>query len=324
MGAVAVGVADPETADDWAAYLAVMPVGAETAAMLPILQTGQLSGAGRIDALRAFERHAEWIQAQQVRVLAQLEDDPLPCIPGRRDERADYETTVEHVACALRLSHTSAASRLRDARELTGIFDRTLNLLEEGKIHYMQAHAVVDTTANCTEEAARRVETLALPLMPEQSVSATRKALRRAVLKADPEGADQRHQRAREDRAVSHTPAEEGMAWWNAYLPAEDVARMDAAIDTHAQAIKTEDDERTLDQRRADALVDLVNRNTQTPGDLVQLNRTAPTGRSAPLLQITVSFDTLIGASNDPAELKGYGPITAGQARALAHEPGSI
>jgi hypothetical protein len=41
------------------------------------------------------------------------------------------------------------------------------------------------------------------------------------------------------------------------------------------------------------------------------------------MVNVTIGFDTLIGESNQPAELGGYGPITAQQARALAFEPGS-
>ena len=38
---------------------------------------------------------------------------------------------------------------------------------------------------------------------------------------------------------------------------------------------------------------------------------------------ITIPYDTLIGAAETPAELKGYGPVTPAVARALATAPGS-
>lgn len=44
-----------------------------------------------------------------------------------------------------------------------------------------------------------------------------------------------------------------------------------------------------------------------------------PTGE----IRITVSAETLLGISRAPAELDGYGPITAGQARRLAHRAGT-
>ncbi|MEO3756649.1 DUF222 domain-containing protein, partial [Streptomyces sp. B6B3] len=315
VGEASVGEA---SVDELAAYLAAVPVGADTAGMLPLLRAEELGAAGRIDALRALERHGEWIQALQVRVLAALEADPVPFAPGHRDAEADLATTVDEVACALRLSAVTASARLDEARRLVEVFDRTLGLLEDGRIHYQQARAVCEITANCSDDAARRVESLVAPLLPQQSTAATRKALHRAVIKADPDGAQQRHERAREDRRVACTAAEDGMAWWRAFLTASDAARVHAAVDTHAQTIATEDDPRSLDQRRADALVDLVaNRPVPSEG-------TSPAGRTAPLVQITVPYDTLIGVSDDPGELKGYGPVTAGQARALATAPGSV
>ncbi|MEO3751823.1 DUF222 domain-containing protein [Streptomyces sp. B6B3] len=299
--------------------MATVPVGADTAGLLPMLRAEDLSPAGRIDALRALERHLEWIQALQVRMLAALDADPVPAFgPDRSDAAADWDATVEEVACALRLSAVSAAARLADAARLSGVLSGTLGLLEDGRINYQQARAVCEISAHCSDEAARRVESLVTPLMPQQSVAATRKALHRAVLKADPDGAAERHERAREERRVVRTPVEDGMAWWRVLLPAEDAARLDVAVDVHAEAIKVEDDPRSVDQRRADALVALVT------GSAVPFDGTAPAGRTSAVVQVTVPYDTLIGASDDPAELKGYGPITAGQARALATEPGSV
>ncbi|MET8682560.1 DUF222 domain-containing protein [Streptomyces sp. NPDC004647] len=312
--------------------------GPETAGLLTVLAPAQLSGTGRIDALRALERHAEWIQAAQVRILDELEADPVEPFPGE-DSPAEgvWDFTCEQVACALRISNQSAATRLSTARELTRTFPTTLALLESGRIHYMQAHAVVEVTQNLPRDTAARVESLVADRMPDQAVSATRKALHRAVLKADPEGAETRHLSARAERKVCHRMDQDGMAWWSAYLPAEQAAQLDEAVDTHAGAIRgSGEDRRTLEQRRADALVDLVvHRSVQFNGTTaqthgggdegrtaVQLNRT--TGRSAPLVHVTVSLDMLIGASDEPADLKGYGPIAAVQARALAEEPGSI
>jgi hypothetical protein len=60
-----------------------------------------------------------------------------------------------------------------------------------------------------------------------------------------------------------------------------------------------------LDARRADALADLVLGRAQFPG-------------KGPLIQVTVSADTLLGIDEKPGELAGYGPITAAAARHVA------
>lgn len=78
-----------------------------------------------------------------------------------------------------------------------------------------------------------------------------------------------------------------------------------------------------MDQRRADALVDLIlGRSSITDNaDGTDGNRRhwwwfhfAPTE-----VQVTVSAETLAGVSDEPGELAGYGPITASHARDLAH-----
>ncbi|MBQ0986586.1 HNH endonuclease, partial [Streptomyces sp. F63] len=78
-GGASVGM--PVSADEWAAHLASAVPGPQTAAMLGLLKRGELSRAGRIDALRAWERHIAWIQAQQVGLLADIEADALEAVP---------------------------------------------------------------------------------------------------------------------------------------------------------------------------------------------------------------------------------------------------
>ncbi|WP_327188550.1 HNH endonuclease signature motif containing protein [Streptomyces xinghaiensis] len=306
---------EPVTADEWAAHLASAIPGPQTAAMLALLERGQLSTTGRIDALKAWERHVAWIQAQQVGLLADIEADALEAAP---DELGwvdyDWNFACEDVACALRLSGNTAADRLAVATALEGRFPTTVGLLERGEICYLQAKAVAEVTGTLDPEAAGRVEAMVLPKMPTQSVGQTRRALNRAVLRADPLGAEVRHRRRREDRTIWHRATEDGMATWTAFLPTPQAAQLDAAVDAHAAAFA--DDGRTLNQKRVDALYDLV--VNRPAGDATA------GGRSAAVVQVTVSFDTLIGVDEEPAQLKGYGPVSATAAREVAFAPGTI
>jgi hypothetical protein len=110
------------------------------------------------------------------------------------------------------------------------------------------------------------------------------------------------------------------MATLSLFTPADTARAMMATLDQHCGQ-RAEGDTRTLDQRRADTLTALV------------LTGAFPTsgtqGADAPvmvpaLVSVTIGFDTLIGTSDQPAELTGYGTITATQARALAFSPGSL
>ena len=70
-----------------------------------------------------------------------------------------------------------------------------------------------------------------------------------------------------------------------------------------------------MDQRRAIALVDLIDRGAAA--DPAPGSRARP----APAVQVTVGLATLLGADDEPAELAGYGPIPASMARRIAADP---
>ncbi|WP_210418379.1 HNH endonuclease signature motif containing protein [Agromyces intestinalis] len=169
-----------------------------------------------------------------------------------------------------------------------------------------------------------------------------------------------RHRAALAERRIELEPARDGMAWLHAFLPATEallihdrLTRFAAACDSSrapsvgssgasedtdapgtsntgtsntgtsntgaiAAAIITgplgSADSRTLDQRRADALRDLLIDGRTDDG---------VTGRSiTPTVAVTVPVLALLGASDEPAALDGYGPIDADAARRLAaHAP---
>jgi hypothetical protein len=74
------------------------------------------------------------------------------------------------------------------------------------------------------------------------------------------------------------------------------------------------DDPRTMDERRADLLADLLSGRLRNP-DLVL---PTPVNPGRPLVQLAMPMTSLFGLTNDPSELLGYGPITAGMAREIA------
>ncbi|WP_327299612.1 MULTISPECIES: DUF222 domain-containing protein [unclassified Streptomyces] len=293
-----------------------------------------MSPRGRIDALAVLERHAAWFAARQVHLLADIaahaESEPPP---HERDtdsqllNNGDY--AAEEVACALRISNTTATERLRIAKELAGRYSNTLGLLEGGEICYMQARNLANACRVLEPKAAARVETAMATKMPTQATGQSSRALRRQVIKADPEGYQRRLELRTKEREIVRYPQDDGMITWGATVPADLGARFDQAVDAHATTLVM--DGRTLSQRRVDALADLIlNRPVLLSGSQVSAETEAPQGLSGrpaaatALVHVTVPLDVLIGASEDPAELKGYGPITATQARTIAFAEGTI
>ncbi|MEV0091940.1 DUF222 domain-containing protein [Streptomyces sp. NPDC050738] len=310
----------PGTPDEWAAYLRVQQPSAHLMDLLPVLDVEKLSPTGRIDALAVLERFSSWIAACQVPLLAAIEahtDADLPV-------GADFETTLHHewdyaveqVACVLKLSGAGAADRLEVARGVAERLPQILDLLGQGEISWRQTKTVADACAVLDDTMTAQVEDAIVAKLPVQAAHETRRMLNRIIARLDPDGAAARHEARRLERTTVNYPQPDGMAMFGAVVPAEQAAMMAQAVDAHAATF--EDDERTLPQKRADALFDLVVNRTSTP------NTTPAGGRSVAIVQITVPLDVLIGASEDPADLKGYGPITAGQARDIAFTEGTI
>jgi hypothetical protein len=128
-----------------------------------------------------------------------------------------------------------------------------------------------------------------------------------------PKPAAERHQDALTQRRVAASYGGNGMGELWASLPSPELARLMATIHTLADGIKREnpDDDRTPDQRNADALLALAN---------------GPNGNPDPMtINVSVALSTLVGLDNRPADisgtaLPGINPITAAQARMLAHD----
>ena len=130
----------------------------------------------------------------------------------------------------------------------------------------------------------------------------------RAVIAADPRRAQQRHDDAVAERRVVFTPQDDGITELWALLPAEGAALIQAVLNSLGNA---QTDDRSADQRRADALVDVFARVLGDPSLPEQHGQ-------RPAIQVTVSIGTLLGCDDKPAHLDGYGVITADMARRLA------
>jgi hypothetical protein len=137
-----------------------------------------------------------------------------------------------------------------------------------------------------------------------------RARVRRAAMALDPVSAEERHQRALADRTVGFIPGADGMASLPVVLGAPE-AQLHYTRLTAAATLLPADDPRSLDQQRADLLVDAVLSGLPVDGlPMLQGRR--------PAIQVVVSADTLLNLDDQPAQLTGYGPITAQTARRLA------
>ncbi len=248
-----------------------------------------LDAEALLDGVAAFDRVIAFAHAAQARLLAKF----AALRPA--------EFAADEVAPALRVSRMEATRRLGLAVDLTTRLPETLTALQRGELDLAKARAISDLTASLPREQAAAVQAAVLPDAAGKTAPQLRAAVRRAVVRADPDGAQRREAYARAERRVVLTPADDGMAELYAFLPAAEAVAIYDRVNRHARAVPA--DGRTADQRRADCFTDLMLGHQR---------------RVTAQIHVTVSADTLRGLSEEPARLRGYGPITAAAAREIA------
>jgi hypothetical protein len=295
--------------DDLAAWAATVTPGSAVVKPLVHVDVRRLSYAGRVDALAALERQRSWIDAQQLRLLAVMAADPPVKSPT---EALDKEWLKEDIACALRLSAQTATDRLQFAKAMTRL-PATLDLQERGEITVHHSRHLAETVMTLDDPTTTAVESAVLPKAPEQVLANFKRSVRKALLKVAPKPAEERHDEAVTQRRVVRTPAADGMSEIWMLLPDTGATTFMTAIDALARRCNADDD-RTADQRRADAAVQLA-LNTLHGSVSDELPREHGL---RPSVQVTVALSTLLGFDEQPGELAGSGPIPAAVARRIA------
>jgi hypothetical protein len=130
--------------------------------------------------------------------------------------------------------------------------------LRAGTIDLGRARAIAEATALLDEETAREVEARVLAGAGAKTMAGLRAALRRAVIAADPQGAERRREEAERQAKVVMYPETEGTASLAGYsLPGVRAAAAMARITALAQALKASGAGGGIDLLRAQVFVGL-------------------------------------------------------------------
>jgi hypothetical protein len=263
---------------------------------------GGLDAAGRIGMAADLHRQQAWLAARQLTLLNLI---------SARDA-SDKHWCVEEIGCALGLSGPAAQNLIKNAEQLCRRLPATLQALSEGRISAPQATVITEASYPLPAGLLGDYQDRVLQHAHEQSTAQLKRTAHRAALQLDPASAEAKHQRSVSDRHLRIAPAEHGTAWLLALLPAAQARLLYDRIDGAARTAPA-GDTRTMDQLRADALVNAV--LTGTTGNLPTVHGQQPG------INVVVALSTLTGQDEEPGWLDGYGPIPAGYARQLAHDP---
>lgn len=333
------------TESELADRLATVPAGALLASILESLDLEALDSYDIVEVAAAADRAASWAHRVKVAAAAALHEHPdmrprAPVVGGRGALEA-RQLTAATLAMRLQVPAREADALVREAQAYAGALADTGDALAEGAIDPPRARALVNRLWDQPVPVALAVESDVLPAAPGRTVTQLRRDVERSLARHDGIEAAARARVARERRCVSR-PRQlvDGMAGLWVVLPAVQAVRVDRVLDAAARAARAAGDERTLDQLRADELTTLVTGEPDVlldgapaPGIEVAAAPVPDAGGSAPddggaarrpgrspatVVHVTVALSTLIGEDDLPADLEGYGPVDAVQARALA------
>ena len=302
-----------------------MPPGPALAGVLEAADLSALGAYELVEAIAGWQRIASWATARQATAIAELSRrvEMRPLAGGRQIESmSPQRITAMEVAARLCLTPASGENIVGRSLCLVETLRGTHAALAEGRIDTRRAEVVADELRRHEPEVARQVEVDVLGRAERLTASQLRRAIKQSLHRLVPDTMEQHHSDAAFERFVRLTPATDGMAWLEAYLPANDAAALDTALDAAAAAMKRTgpDDGRTKAQRRADALSQMgwIALSTGRLGGCACGQRLDGRHRRPVSVQVTVAATTLLGLDELPGQLAGYGPIPASVARRLA------
>jgi len=283
------------------------------AATLSAVELEALSGHDRVTALAAYQRMASHYQAQVYAAMASVADAVSEVMEG--DGEADMELVeaacASEIRAALRLTRRAADSELAVARDFQTRLPEVWQALATGRIDRRRANLIVHRTDHLAADQARLVAGQALERAPELTTGQLTALLRRLAVEADPADAVVRYESAVDGRRVVLDAGVDGTAHlYLMDLPPDRAARIRHRLDIAARSLKTAGEMRTMDQLRADVVLDLLD-----PTDDGRSQGPGRHGKARGSVVLTVDLSTLAGLAESAGDLGGYGPVIADIAR---------
>ncbi len=267
-----------------------------------------------IGVLQAWRQLTSWTAAGELAAVAELNRRRTDEVAAGADPHL-----AEHVGDELAVSLTLTARGADQLLDFAARLDRlpcTRAALAAGEIDRAKAYVIADEVSCLDHAHATAVEAAVIGRAPGQTTGQLRASARRAVLVADPAAAGRHREKAEKEARVEVWSEPSGTAALvgRDLLPA-DVIAADKRIDALARQLKAAGIEGSLDQLRARAYVALLV-GRPMPGPVP--GQPPPSPLFAGSVNLTMPLSSLLGASREPGEVAGFGPVPAADGRALA------
>lgn len=282
-----------------------MPPGLLLGAVLSTIDVDELDGYDQVVVLEARARQAAHYEAHVYADMASL-------TKSLRAEEGLYrgaDAAAEEIRCALSLTRRASQSELAMALQLCERLPRVWATFARGEIDMRRARCIAHGSDHLPVATAQAVADRILEEASESTTGQIAARLRRLCLEADPADARDRYEHALQERRVVVDPSPDGTA--NLYatdLPPDRLMAIRDRIHRIAQALRGDEETRTMDQLRADVFLDLLE-----GADIVE-----PAARSRKgVVDIHVDLTTLLGLDDSAGDMAGFGPVIADIARQI-------
>ena len=282
------------------------------AAILHALDPERLNGHDAVRLMTARARLVSHNEAGKLRAMSEVAISP----PGDGESPVERTSTeidyaAPEIAAALTLTRRASENELSRAMSLNGRLRRVLLALTAGTIDAARAKVFDQALGHLPDDTVDSVLDQILDEARDLTTGQLRAALNRIVLSIDPEGTASAFEEGLGDRGVTTYPNPDLTGSFLVHnANPTDIAAARAHIEELARALKSDSDPRTLEQIRADVALDLLK------GQCVHQVE----GSGASRTNLMVPLETLLGLSDEPGELEGYGAVVAEIARKSAIE----
>src|SRR5438477_6645536 len=209
-------------------------------------------------------------------------------------------STVDWIRANTHVSGASADSQVTLARQLETL-EPTVEAVQQGEISFEHALLIARQVSDLPEATALQAQAELLPAAAKSDPRELRKLGLEIRHREDPEGAARQAYRQHEKRRLRLFDHADGMLGIEGALPAPEGMKLRTCLESLI-GIPARGDERSQEQRQADALSELCAR-------AIGSGRLPRQGGRPP--QLTVIVRTQAG-SEAAAELEGVGPISLG------------
>jgi Domain of unknown function (DUF222) len=242
-----------------------LPAGPGLAAWLSRQEPDQLTDWDLPAMAGAFRKVVSWAQAGELAMVTRIaarsagRDDRIGLADDGRPAQVSADAAAQ-VSLALTLSPYGGEAWTQLAVTLQWRLARTGAALVSGAIDLYRARVIAEATAPLSEAAAHAVEDAIVDRAGDLTYGQLHAAVRRAVIAADPEGAEHRRQAAERRAKVSLYPGQDGTATLiGMCLPAPEAAAAYARVCAVARAMKAAGAGGGIHFLRAQALLGFLN-----------------------------------------------------------------